>query len=263
MMRLSGAANAAASWPQEGRSVTTPSVLEYLSDEEAIRKPKRKKRVRHKLTDIDYDAAPDPYEGHPFVKIPLTHGQFALVSPEDVIRLAELRWVAQRKGPLGRWYAVAHPVINGKMRTVYMSRFILGLGQGDKITGDHKNEERTLDNRRINLREANQKQQTRNRSMFKNNTTGFRGVYERSGRYRAGIRIDGKLKWIGTFDTKEEAARKFDVECLLRDPEFNQLNFPRSDYEPGGIAYIDGEVFDSSTREKSTERRWCQKSGSE
>lgn len=54
-----------------------------------------------------------------------------------------------------------------------------------------------------------------------NNTTGYRGIYliKASGKYRATVRMDGKLKSLGDFITIEEAnnAREKEREkfCIL------------------------------------------------
>lgn len=43
--------------------------------------------------------------------------------------------------------------------------------------------------------------------------SGFKGVRKLYGRYQASISIDGRMKYIGTFDTDIEAAKAWDVEC--------------------------------------------------
>jgi hypothetical protein len=56
------------------------------------------------------------------------------------------------------------------------------------------------------LRLATRKQNSEHLTgAYKNSKTGVRGVMERNGRYRACIRHNGKLKYLGTYDTIEEA----------------------------------------------------------
>lgn len=74
---------------------------------------------------------------------------------------------------------------------------------------DHINGNR-LDNRLSNLRESNDKLNQENiRSAQSNNKSGFLGVFNRlykgKQRYVSKIMINGKSKWIGSFDTPEEA----------------------------------------------------------
>lgn len=68
---------------------------------------------------------------------------------------------------------------------------------------DHKNLDKT-DNRWKNLRLANNAQSQQNTKMQARNRTGFKGVHKqttKSGRYYALIGINGKNKYLGTFDT--------------------------------------------------------------
>lgn len=66
-------------------------------------------------------------------------------------------------------------------------------GEYPKKTIDHEDLEPS-NNRWINLREANQAQQQANRRLFKNNKSGYRGVYlQPSGRWAAYVRFDKKL----------------------------------------------------------------------
>lgn len=89
--------------------------------------------------------------------------------------------------------------------------------QIDHINGDPS------DNRIENLRIANQSQNNWNRPIFRNNTTGFPGVtYEPSrNKYKAAIRIDGKPKNLGRFDSAEEASEAYQRECVRTRGEFH------------------------------------------
>lgn len=72
---------------------------------------------------------------------------------------------------------------------------------------DHINEDKT-DNRLANLREATNAQNTQNVTALRStNTSGYLGVsWEcRKRRWQAGIKVDGKRRWLGYFDTPEEA----------------------------------------------------------
>lgn len=72
---------------------------------------------------------------------------------------------------------------------------------------DHINGIRS-DNRLCNLRNVNSQQNTQNqRNPHRNNSSGFLGVIKRpNGRYQAEIRVNGRKRFIGTFDTAEEAS---------------------------------------------------------
>lgn len=72
----------------------------------------------------------------------------------------------------------------------------------DHIDGNKQN------NRISNLRLLNPLENMRNRGTNKNNTTGYNGVYlTSSGKYRARIKIKGKLIGLGTFINFEDAMK--------------------------------------------------------
>lgn len=87
---------------------------------------------------------------------------------------------------------------------------------------DHINRIKT-DNRIVNLRVVtNSENQQNQASARSNSTSGFLGVSLKRGRWRAGIRVNGKSMHIGTFDTKEQAhAAYIDVkrQCHPSAPE--------------------------------------------
>jgi hypothetical protein len=68
------------------------------------------------------------------------------------------------------------------------------------------------DNRICNLRLATPSQNVANRGLKSNNTSGLKGITKLPhGRWQAQIRIDGKSKYLGSFDTKEDAAAAYAV----------------------------------------------------
>jgi hypothetical protein len=91
---------------------------------------------------------------------------------------------------------------------------------------DHKNRVKG-DDRKQNLRLATSHQNAANTSKRKDNTTGFRGVYARDRKWRAGIRAGGLQVWLGTFSTATDAARAYDDMAAKVFGEFAVLNFPQ------------------------------------
>lgn len=63
----------------------------------------------------------------------------------------------------------------------------------------------TDDNRICNLRAANRSQNTANRRIQKNSTTGFKGVFRKGNHFRSQITVRGKFIWLGSFSSKSEA----------------------------------------------------------
>jgi len=75
---------------------------------------------------------------------------------------------------------------------------------------DHKNREPS-DNRIDNLRECDQAKNMQNISLRSDNKTGFAGVdfHKNSGKFRSRIKVDGKTKCLGHFDTAEKASEAY------------------------------------------------------
>ena len=73
------------------------------------------------------------------------------------------------------------------------------VGMLDHINGDK------LDNRIENLREADHALNARNRSIGRNNRSGYAGVDAHMGRYRAVITVNNRAMHLGLFDTPQAA----------------------------------------------------------
>lgn len=128
-------------------------------------------------------------------QIKLTKGLYALVDDEVFGLLSNQNWSVS-KAQSNLFYAA-----NDKYGL--MHRFIMGNPIGMEI--DHINGN-GLDNRKENLRICSHQQNMINRKMHKNNTSGFRGVYLDGNRWRAQIKVMGKMLRLGSFIKKEDAA---------------------------------------------------------
>lgn len=101
--------------------------------------------------------------------------------------------------------------ISRKRYKVHRVIWAFHYGEWPKQTLDHINGN-TYDNRIVNLRDVSVKENSRNRSISSNNKSGYMGVslYERTKKWVAHIKVDGKKIHLGYFSTVDDAiaARK-------------------------------------------------------
>lgn len=162
-------------------------------------------------------------------EIPLTQGKVALVDDADLLWLSRWKWCAQKQRDGERWYAVTHvpnPNPGPRQKRLLMHRLILRAASGVEI--DHEDGD-GLNNQRNNIRVATHAENMRNRRRWANKH-GFKGVYKnsKSKGYGAYIKVDKKLKHIGSFATVEEAAKAYDMVALRLHQDFAALNFPQA-----------------------------------
>lgn len=100
--------------------------------------------------------------------------------------------------------------------------YTTGRWPADQI--DHINGNK-IDDRIGNLREANTSQNHGNLSLSRANTTGFKGVswHKRIRRWQASIRVRGRLRFLGSFSTAEEAAAAYEQAARVEFGEFARI----------------------------------------
>jgi hypothetical protein len=98
------------------------------------------------------------------------------------------------------------------------------MGSNDPV--DHRDGD-GLNNRRANLRHCTGAQNQANTWKRRNGASRFKGVFPSpSGKWKAGIRIDGRLRHLGTFVSDEDAARAYDRAARAAWGDWAALNFP-------------------------------------
>ena len=101
-----------------------------------------------------------------------------------------------------RGYIQAH--IFGETHLVHRLVWLYMHGKWPTKEIDHINGDRS-DNRLTNLREANTSENAQNRKKRADNTSGFTGVRPHQSAWRADIKLNGKYKFIGSYETPELA----------------------------------------------------------
>jgi hypothetical protein len=145
--------------------------------------------------------------------ITLSHGEHAFIDDADYAMIAAYRWY------LHHGYAVTISYPRLRMHRLVLNA-PLGIGV-DHINGDG------LDNRRANLRLANDSQNQANRRRLTSNTSGYRGVtlHRQSGRWQAGIKVRGRSVHLGLHDSPIDAALAYDQAAIRYFGVYARPNF--------------------------------------
>ena len=130
----------------------------------------------------------------------------------------QARVVMPGKGYI-RVYAPHHPLVDSQgyvseHRQVVFDRIGFGLSRCElcgapvdwkTVHIDHI-DRNPRNNTRGNLRACGKAANNKNVPTRENKTSGHRGVSKRGDRWQAVVRINGKLKWLGVFDSEEDGA---------------------------------------------------------
>jgi hypothetical protein len=167
--------------------------------------------------------------------IPLTQGQVAVVCDCHAHLVENKKWYAKYDPDTRSFYAErANTVIEqslGMGRKTPMHRLINNTPKGFET--DHKDHD-TLNNQCYNLRPATPHQNTCNRRLRSDSSSGYKGVYwdKRNKKWQAKIGFNGKRKTIGRFDTPELA---FEAYCKAAKELHGDFSELVGRYEPGQV----------------------------
>lgn len=146
-----------------------------------------------------------PHSTDSAIQIQLKGEFVGLLSPEDA-DLLQVKWYrSSRRKP----YILRTNTVSAKP-TELLHRIVLARVLERELEShehvDHINGN-PLDNRRENLRLATRSQNMANSTRRSDNTSGYKGVCWDKGmqKWRAGLSVNGKTRYLGCFDSPEQA----------------------------------------------------------
>jgi hypothetical protein len=164
-------------------------------------------------------------DDRPWFEVELTQGKWAKVDCADMDPVIGYCWCYTRSRSGG--YAVR---TGPRHKAILMHRAIMGLADDDPGQIDHVNGD-GLDNRRANLRIASPPQNGANTGKRKSKngqpyTSRYKGVsWDPTRRkWTAGIRSDGRRRFLGRYESEEDAARAYNRTARELHGQFARIN---------------------------------------
>lgn len=144
--------------------------------------------------------------------VPLTKGYEAVIDAADAPLVDGRNWsalvVLKKDRTPAKVYAKTDILMDGRHVTVLLHRLLMGMKDG--LTVDHRDGD-GLNCRRLNMRDATRRQNSQNRKLSSDSTSGLKGAsWDRThGKWQSCIRVDGRKKHLGYFADRAEAAATY------------------------------------------------------
>lgn len=133
------------------------------------------------------------------------------------------KFAGKRAGCFSRGYWLIR--LEGRIYRASRLAWFYVMGQWPQTQIDHVNGD-SLDDRFSNLRDASPSENTCNRKLQSNNTSGFKGVYwlKANKKWRVRVGVGGKDHHIGLFDDQLSAALAYDRAAKELQGEYAKTN---------------------------------------
>ena len=144
-------------------------------------------------------------------------GKFTRIKPTQYSEVGDAFGVVTPQG-------YVRGCILGRTYSAHRLAWLYVYGVWPKNDLDHINRIRH-DNRLCNLREATPCENMRNMGRFANNTSGFKGVawHKQKQKWQARCRVNGARKWLGLFDTAQQAGEAYIAFAMKHHGEFFRI----------------------------------------
>jgi hypothetical protein len=152
----------------------------------------------------------------PLTELLSQNGFIILIDDGDFEWLNQYKWSVYKN----RRTYYAHATI-APNKVVLMHRLIMGF---PVLSIDHI-DNNGINNTKQNLRLATKSQQQYNKKPITGRK--YKGVSKRGNRFAAQIRDNGKVKWLGSFTTEEEAAIAYNMAATKMHGKYANLNIVR------------------------------------
>ena len=171
------------------------------------------------------DKNPDVYvkhDGYAEIRVHDLNNEYrisAFIDIDDIEKCKEKKWQL-RKSKTSQYVStcIAH-------RGVPLHNYLMGPLPDGYDEWDHIDRD-TMNNRRGNLRPARRADNVCNVEPYKNKSSKYKGVswFKQLGKWRADIRKEGKLTYLGSFNNEEDAAIAYNDAAERVHGEFAYLN---------------------------------------